>query len=72
MIQRWKHDMNGTMTTDPDGEWVEYKDADYWKRLAEAAGKVLKHFDLSKVDEWTFHDVVLYQSTLAEREQEGK
>ena len=26
MIQRWKISYNRSMVTEPDGEWVEYKD----------------------------------------------
>jgi len=26
MLQRWKMSHNNSMVTEPDGEWVEYKD----------------------------------------------
>lgn len=40
MIQRYKPDVNFGMTTDGDGKWVEYEDADYWYRLAMAVEKL--------------------------------
>ena len=47
MLQRWKMSHNNSMVTEPDGEWVEYKD--HLAVVAEKDRVIIKLLD--KIDE---------------------